>query len=240
MAESEKKRKAKKFPKCQLDRLNGDVDFAAEIENDKIFQGLCAAENRDPALYDLETAIVIGGKITIAGREVGAPAAGTLMLLDLIESPYVCAAAGQVMVQDFFAAMYAIEHGPAAARFFVPLKRAQAEIDALRGHAAAGGAETLKTYTAWVDSYISTRARWDLAIAEYAATLGNFDLARASAELSFYLNQCGALEQLPEIKSNDNSAAAGHKKKETSTGIGVFSRLCTVLAGLTRRRSNGK
>ena len=78
----------RKYTKSQLDCLNKDAEFQRIISEDKELEQLFNAPKRSRDERITELALALGGSALIGEKEqIPAPAAGTLLLLGIIESP---------------------------------------------------------------------------------------------------------------------------------------------------------
>lgn len=140
----------------------------------------------------------LGGAWKIGGVAIPPPTAGSLMLLEWVDSPFVARSLRDLSAGDVFEALFIFCHGRDAAR----LLAVRAKIDKAARQAFNDSAKTpehLEVYLARIARDADDMAAWDAAVGDFAQSFEGFDFKEAAEVIGDYLKiSMGGFAMIPQ------------------------------------------
>lgn len=174
-------------------------------DGDKLRQLIEAPEFDGSAADGAELAVALTGRVEIAGREMPAPSAAVIALLDALESPFVAEDAGEATLLDIFRALYVIGARDQVALPVLRLMRKRAALDKLREDSEDDGdqGETGRLLAASSHQAVAdAEAEFDAAALAYGEGLGCFPPADAARDIGEYLAMATGWSMLPQMQGD--------------------------------------
>jgi len=140
----------------------------------------------------------LGGAWKIGGVAVPPPTAGSLMLLEWLDSPFVARTLRDLSAGDVFEALFVFCHGREAAGFLAR----KSNIDKAAQKAFEETEKTpehLEVYLARISRDADDMSAWDAAVGDFAQTFGGFDFKEAAEVIGEYLKvSMGGFAMIPQ------------------------------------------
>ena len=187
-------------PRFETDKdLNRQIEEKLRTETDTQVSG--------------ETLAALGGREKFADLAFPQPTMGIFPLLEMIDSPFLKADPNiEVKLQQIYETLYIIMKRKDAVSPIYRAFRANQRLSSAEG-AAGRSPDFFYVYLRAIAEFADFRSDFDLEVAEFASSLGVFDMLEAIRLINDYLDaSTGGFSMIPEGKPEDK------KKDSTSNG----------------------
>ena len=178
-----------------LQELKNEVRFVDENHID-------IPENTDS--INEETLLGLGGEISVGKIKLPPPTPGALMLLEMIESPFVVGGTRTFTLDDIFNALYIICRGrEAVAPLMLQIRVERKGLEAF--DKTEKTPQHLEVYNRFLERNANRADVFDSEVKEFAFECGAFDPIEASVAISDFITMSmGGFETIPSRDDGDN------------------------------------
>jgi hypothetical protein len=223
-----KKDNTEKKEKSDLTEItNHRQDF--DINDLKIINDEIKSEKADDVEENIETLNFLGAidysEIEINGAKIPPPTAGTIAILQIIESPFVVSSEKEILQWDVLEALTVLAMGKDALQIIGSGYKAKQLVFDLQ-KIAEKSPEHYRILLDKSQSLAEKTMDWQTAIVELGDNLGTFDWQEIGLKISTQINMAfKGLSVLPKSEIDSDIRLDEYKKKAGSTFCGLFQRL---------------
>jgi hypothetical protein len=181
--------------------LVNDAGFQQAVGSDEELNRLFHEQAAELPLKDAELLVAISGKILIAGKQFPAPTAGTISLLEIIESPFISTGESNSTMDltDAFEALLILKERKAIAIYLLAIKKYQLTLERLQEKAKTDQSpELAEAVVKAAEKLDGARTYFSNLASQFAQDeFGDTDISSIFDDLQMYLGMSGGYDMLP-------------------------------------------